>query len=273
MVAASSAASSSLVERYMSSKKPPEKRTPEWDKACRAITRRKGHKRPFCGLAGGRRYRDKYPCESPYIQSNGLCRMHGGAALKGAEHPNFKHGRATQAFNRLPKRFKESYTASLTDDDLLSLRVDIAISDARINELLEYLDTGENPKRWGQVALTSHAIMVELAKSGPDLEVVAKLMMDIDGLATASKADDSSWRELRTQSAHGRALRDTERQRLKDMHAYMTAEEALTVVQRLTDTIIRHVEDKTVLQAILHEITTLIGHDSQEQHREELKVS
>ena len=252
--------------------KPPEPRTKRWTKICDQVQKLKGHGRPFCGLAGGKRRSDGWPCESPYIKKNGLCRIHGGNVRSGVNHPHFKHGRTSGVLASLPKRFKDAYMASLTDDDLLSLRSDIALSDARVNELLERLDTGENPRRWGQVALTSTAIISALAKTEPDLERVSQLAMDIDSLATAAAGDERNWRELRTQAQHRRTLVDSERARLKDMHAYVTAEEAVAIVSRLVDTVIRHVDDKAVLSAILHEVQQITGNDPAQMRRDAMRI-
>ena len=252
--------------------KPPLPRTKEWTKVCDEVQKLKGHGRPFCGLAGGKRRSDGWPCESPYIKKNGLCRIHGGNVLSGVNHPQFKHGRTSSVFANLPERFKEAYVASITDEDLLSLRNEIAISDAHHIELLEKLSSGENPQRWGQLSLTASAMIAALAKSEPDLAVVTKLAMDIDTLAVAAKGEEQTWRELRTQDRHRKVLVDSERARLKDMHAYVTAEEALAIVSRLVDTVIRHVEDKEVLGAILHEVQQITGNDPAQMRRDAIRV-
>lgn len=242
-----------------------ERGSPEWNAELKRMAKTK--RQAFCGQAGGRKRSDGKPCGSTYVKANGLCKMHGGSARRGAEHPLFKHGRSSMVFKELPKKFHDAYMASLTDPDILSLRDDIAISDARVAELLARLDTSESSDRWLQVGAAMTFITTELAKTDPDLNEVEDSVTQIQNLVKNALADERTWRDLRTQTQHRRKLVDAERQRLKDLHAYLTAEEALTLVARLTDAIIRHVEDKAALSAILLEVKRLTGNDPAEHKR------
>lgn len=187
---------------------------------------------------------------------------------RGAKHHNFKHGRTTLLFKSLPKRFKVAYTASLEDDDLLSLRSDIAISDARMQELVERLDSGESGARWEQVASITHGISEELGGDDPALDKLSDFAGELTQLHIEQKGEERAWRELKSASQHRRKLVDTERQRMRDLQAYLTAEEALAIVGRIADTVIRHVEDKAALSAILHEIQLTTGNDPKERRLE-----
>ena len=241
--------------------KPPERGSDAWTKLVTRIGNKVRNKRPVCCLSGGRR-KDGWPCESPYIsEASGRCRKHGMNTPRGVSHHNFSHGRTTLMYQALPTRFKEAYTASLQDDDLLSLRADIALSDVRMGELVDRLDTGESGKRWGQVGVISHALLVEAGKNDVELEKIQNLATELGRLSDHATADERQWRELKSASQHRRKLVDTERQRLKDLHAYLTAEEALAIVGRIADTVIRHVEDKAALQAILEEIQSATGNE------------
>lgn len=245
--------------------KPPDKGTKEWVELVAQIGEHKNQH--FCAQAGGRRV-DRWPCESTYVMKNGLCRMHNGGAARGVMHPRFKHGRKAEMFRHLPERFKKAYMASIMDDDLLSLRSDIALSDARVAELVERLDTGESRDRWAQASLEAAAGLVELNMEEPDLDEVEARFRAIENLVKRVTADERTWRDLKSSAQHRRKLVDSERQRLKELHAYLTAEEALALIARLTDTIIRHVEDKAVLSAILLEVQRLTGNDPADLNRQ-----
>ena len=242
---------------------PPEKGSAAWKVLVATIAGGVHNKQPFCGLSGGRRS-DGWPCESRWTKVNGLCRFHGGSAPRGAEHHAFIHGRSARVYRGLPKRFHDAYMASIEDTDLLSLRVDLAMSDARVEELVARLDTGETGERWQRLRVVAQELRKELVKEEPDSEA---LLDEIEELAQAAASEERSWRELREASQHRRKLVDTERRRLKDLHAYLTAEEALALVARLTDSIVRHVEDKAALTAILEEVQTLTGHDPGDRKR------
>lgn len=247
---------------------PPERGTPEWDLAVKEIRivkdKKEGKDRPFCGEAGGRRT-DGWPCESPYVKESGRCKMHGGNHVRGVKHHLFKHGRRSQVFEALPEKFRAGYTASLEDDDLLSLRTDIALNDVRMKDLLERLDTGENEARWKGVENLVRRLRVQLADTELDRDSIKSIAKELGDLVDDAEADERNWRDLREASQHRRKLVDSERQRLKDLHAYLSAEEALAIVARLTDAVIRHVENKDNLAAILQEVQVITGTDPRQR--------
>ncbi|KKN88059.1 hypothetical protein LCGC14_0251310 [marine sediment metagenome] len=245
---------------------PPEKGGAAWRKLVARIVRHVHQNQPICGEAGGRR-RDGWPCESRWTMANGLCKMHGGAARRGAEHPAFVHGRASRVYDGLPARFKQAYLASIQDDDLLSLRSELAMADVRAGELVERLDTGESGERWRRLGQLAEGLVSELGTDDPSPDALRGKAAEISALSERAADDERAWRELRSSHQHRRKLADTERKRLKDLHAYLTAEEALAIIARLTDTIVRHVEDKAALTAILHEIQALTGNDPGDQRR------
>ena len=45
----------------------------------------------------GAKTRKGRPCQNAPVLGRNRCRMHGGASLRGAAHPNFKHGRRSKA--------------------------------------------------------------------------------------------------------------------------------------------------------------------------------
>ena len=64
---------------------------------------------------------------------NGRCRMHGGKSLGGIASPNFKHGGYSKF---LPVRLGDNYQEAMADPELLALRDDIALLDARVHDLM-----------------------------------------------------------------------------------------------------------------------------------------
>lgn len=67
---------------------------------------------------------------------NGRCRFHGGMSLVGPAHPGYKHGRRSILLKDI-KGLGEHYERALADPDLLNLTDEIALTDARIGQLLE----------------------------------------------------------------------------------------------------------------------------------------
>jgi hypothetical protein len=67
---------------------------------------------------------------------NGKCRFHGGMTPVGPASPHFKHGRHSILLKEI-KGLGSHYERALADPDLLNLSDEIAITDARIGQLLE----------------------------------------------------------------------------------------------------------------------------------------
>lgn len=84
----------------------------------------------------GARTRKGRSCENPPVLGRNRCRMHGGASLRGSNHPNFKHGRRSKA---PPRHLLRIYEETCSDANLLELRSEIALGDARVSDLLEQL--------------------------------------------------------------------------------------------------------------------------------------
>jgi hypothetical protein len=74
--------------------------------------------------------------------------MHGGTALGGLAHPNFKHGR--HVLDRyVPKGLRASYDRALRDSELLSLRGELASVLAMEAKVFQDMDRAELPP-WGK---------------------------------------------------------------------------------------------------------------------------
>lgn len=245
---------------------PPEPGTPEWKEACERVRDKKKSPQPFCGQAGGRRA-DGWPCESVYVKGNGLCKMHGGNVRKGVLSGPWKHGRDSAFAKILPARFRAAYEASLNDDDLLSLRSEIALADVRTYEILESLSSGESGEAWKKTLRFSKEIERETKKEEPDLEAIRALAGDLVAVASSGADDVAKWREVREQTDHRRKLAESERARLKELQSTINAEEALTIVARLVDIVMRYVTDNAVRADMLYEIEALVGHNAAEERR------
>lgn len=243
---------------------PPKPGSKEWAELCKAITEKKGSPQPFCGQAGGKR-RDGWPCESVYVKGNGLCKMHGGSARKGALAGPWKHGRDSAFAKVLPSRFRAAYEASLNDENLLSLRSEIALADVRTYELLEQLSTGESGEAWGKAKKLAKDIRAAL--KAEELERATQLVKELEKLSQAGVDDEKKWAQLRTQGEHRRKLADTERQRMKELNSMIGADEALTIVARLVDIVMKHVPDSHIRADMLYEFEALVGHSMAEERR------
>lgn len=83
-------------------------------------------------------------CRRSPVTGRSRCHVHGGATPRGIASPHFLHGRYSKA---LPVQLAATYEQARRDPELLNLRDEIALIDARMSELLH----SPPPLDWGQV--------------------------------------------------------------------------------------------------------------------------
>lgn len=83
-------------------------------------------------------------CANAPLSGSRRCKFHGGKALWGPANPSWKHGRHSQLVRTL-KPLGAHYARALVDPDLLRLDDEIALTDARLAELLERAGREKTP--------------------------------------------------------------------------------------------------------------------------------
>lgn len=82
----------------------------------------------------GAKRRNGEPCRKPPLRNGtGRCRLHGGLSPQGIASKAWKHGRYSGA---LPAGVAEKVERLAADSELLSLRAEIALTVARVEEAL-----------------------------------------------------------------------------------------------------------------------------------------
>jgi hypothetical protein len=84
-------------------------------------------------------------CKRWVTPGRDVCRFHGGKVPRGPALPQFRHGRYSRF---LPSRLAATYQTAAKDPELLSLRRELALVDARLDDLLQRVDTGESGALW-----------------------------------------------------------------------------------------------------------------------------
>ena len=72
-------------------------------------------------------------CRNAPVTGRTRCRLHGGKSLVGTACPHYRSGRYSAY---VPERLRERYEAAEDDAELLSLRSELALTDARLMDLL-----------------------------------------------------------------------------------------------------------------------------------------
>lgn len=160
----------------------------------------------------------------------------------------------------LPKRLLDDYQASIADPDRLVLDAEIAIIDARVNDLLQLVDTGESGRLWSELQKQWMAFQAaEAAKAKPDAD---QAKWRVGQLITEGMAEWTAWNDVISLIDRRRKLVESERKRLVQAQKLVTTDQALALLASLVDAVRRHVSDDAVLRAITNEYARLVGQPS-----------
>jgi hypothetical protein len=181
-----------------------------------------------------------------------VCQVHGGVTPRGPSSPHWIDGRHSRI---LPKRLLETYRASLTDPDRLALEDDLALIDARINDVLRRVDSGESGKVWTHAREAYRALEAAL-RTGNDEEVRTRTLA-LGGLLRQGQGDWMAWSEVMGLIERRRKVVEAERKRLIAAQQMISTEQALAMMGLLVDVVRRHVRDETALRAITQEYARL----------------
>lgn len=171
--------------------------------------------------------------------------MHGGATPRGLALPQTIHLRYSSA---LPQRILGDFEASRSDPELLELGNQIALTDARILDVLRRVDHGESGARWRELNAAWRCYRNAVKAKDPD--AMAEALGDIGQVIDAGEGDWRAWREVGTLVEQRRRLVETERRRLVDLRQVVTSEQLLLVSHALLSAVLKRVHDQPTREAI-----------------------
>ena len=186
--------------------------------------------------------------------SNGRCRMHGGMTPSGPASPQYRTGRYSKV---LPARLAGRYEEALANPDLLALRDDIAVIDARLAEMLGDLDASGGAATWEALAEEMNAFEAALKTS--DTRGMTRGLTAMRRLVGQGAAEGEKWEQIALWMERKRKLSETERRLLVDMQQVITAEKAMVLMAALVDIVRRHVDDRSILAAIVLDVDRLLA--------------
>lgn len=206
------------------------------------------HERQTCGA----KTRSGTPCQLSPITGRNRCALHGGKTLVGIASPQTTHGRYSKY---LPTRLMERYSASLSDPELLAMREDIALLEARLTDLILRVDSGEAGQVWQDVRATWDE--VEDARASKNTAALGVALTNLGALIRRGQSDYAAWDEVRSVQEQKRKLIESEQKRLVAMQQMVSAEQAMLFVAAIQDAVKRHVTDRRVLSAIAADVAAL----------------
>lgn len=184
-------------------------------------------------------------CKRGATPGRNVCHIHGGKSLAGPASPTFQTGRYSKL---LPARLADRYQQARADTELLALRDEIALLDARLGDVLGTVDTGESSKIWKELQAANSELQIAVAAK--DNARVNRAVREISRLIDSGSADVEAWNDVYNLLDQRRRLVESERKRLVELQQYMTAEKAMTLLSVVLDTIQTHVTDRSILAAI-----------------------
>jgi hypothetical protein len=202
----------------------------------------------------GAKKRNGDRCQQWPVKGRRRCRLHGGKTPLGASAGRYIHGRYSKF---LPARLFAAYQDAAHDPQLLELRRDIALTDARIVDLLERVDSGESGAIWR----AAQAAMAQFrrAQTQGDVEAMPRALGQVDQRLTQGHADYAAWDEVLALIAQRRKLVESEQKRVTRATEVLTVERAMTMLAQVVGIIERHVSDRGILQRIALDMQAL-GH-------------
>jgi hypothetical protein len=201
---------------------------------------------------GARTKHDGTPCERSPIRGRTRCRLHGGKTLVGTACPHFRSGRYSVY---LPERLRERYEQAEDDTELLSLRSEVALVDARLVDLLSRVDSGESGQLWTDLKRAHREFTV--AKRGEDVARMHTTLARVEQLIDSAVDDHQAWAEIGERIEQRRRLTESEAKRLVVLQQMLTAEQAMALMRAMIDIITRHVTDKQALRDIIVDMRAL----------------
>jgi hypothetical protein len=193
------------------------------------------------------------PCAQPAAAGRKVCRYHGGKSLRGLASPTWKDGKYSTV---LPLGMVEAYERARSDPELIALRDELAVVDARLTALLGDITTGATADLWQDLRVAWAKL--EAAQRAQDTAAAATQLGLLRTLIQQGAAAGSAWAEVYDAMALRRSLADTERKRLEAMQATVTVDRVLGLVTALGESVKKHVHDRAALVAITEDIATLL---------------
>lgn len=209
----------------------------------------------ICG-AKARQSRSGLPvCQSVRLLSNGRCRMHGGTALKGpAHHSTDIHAPYSKYRAALGGQFRERFLNALADPDALSLRDDVALLTARIEEALSGTGAGDRL----DAIQRAYAAFGEAAASG-DAGRVRNAHAALGEAIAAAGGDVARFREVeRLMKLKGR-MATAEFKRQIAAATVIDAASAWALVSAILELVKTNVPDPVAKRTIAEGIARLTG--------------
>lgn len=194
----------------------------------------------------GAKNRDGSQCKNPPVTGSKRCRMHGGKSLRGIASPTFKTGKYSKD---MPTRLAARYEQNLADPMLVELRSELALTDARIGELLASTSISGAAQSWLDAGKELKSL--ESAIYDPNRSV-DQVVAGLEALKSIlNRPDDrETWQELYQAIELRRKLADSQMAQAKANGSMIHVDQMMLLAGALLGLIKENITDKQILRKI-----------------------
>lgn len=213
-----------------------------------------------CSFPDGRRLHGGVPCRKRKLCDDG-CEM----------HATRKASRSLRMARSMPKSVKLKFANAATDPELLNIGHDVALLDARRQELLGRLGTGESGKAWEALQETWTDFIAAQQQTKQAREVgddaaaakwadqSMKLMQQLGKIIKSGNEDQRTWKEILEVEAYLTSYKTAETRRRREAGQVLDVEEAMMLVQRMVDAVNDIVRDDRQKRELAVTLGRLVG--------------
>jgi hypothetical protein len=209
---------------------------------------------PHEGVCGART-RNGTPCQRACVPGRPRCRLHGGDSPAGMDHYSFRHGRRSRYLRDLPHELKAAYTASLKDEELISLRDELAVQTSLIRKRLADLKARQLPP-WETVVERLNDLKVAAAEDKP--ERFAALELAIRTGYDAYQGEREIIDDIRELLQERGRLASIEHRREIDLQMMVPVEAAYAFLTRVMTAIKETITDRDTFRRLNQRVMQLI---------------
>ena len=184
-------------------------------------------------------------CGAIAVRDRKTCRAHNGTGPVGVEHHSFKHGRKSKYLRREGFTLRQRAEEFLDDPQILSLVPQLALLDARTEEVLEALDGLAPAEAWAEI----RAAVVALRRAeGPEQNkaALARIIRAAERGAEIATVREELW----SLGERRRAMVSTEARRIEGEREAISYERALGLLLLILDAVFREVPDQRARRRI-----------------------
>ena len=167
-------------------------------------------------------------CEKQAKDGMNKCPTHGGASLKGAAAPSYKHGKFSKY---APAGIAARIEEHVRDPELLNLTEDIAIWNARIELLIQELNGSGGPEAWLQLEVLYTDLVNAIREQ--NTSEIAKNLNGIGDLIQIAQSDYRTWNRIAGAQEHKIRIVGAEHKRRVDMQLLLDKTHLMLILDQV----------------------------------------